>query len=1127
MTVSTSLVWHSYSPGAAMAAEAIPFSFLDSADVVVTHIEYATDLHTVLVPGTDYAITGDGPGGTASVTATAVWPALDLFQVARATETLQENHLPPHEPLPAAVMEQALDRQTLAIQEAQEQISRTLRVRRGETVPELPSAASRAGRLALWGGLAGAALGFSTFTETQLTSSFAAVAASLASMQHLYDLASTVALGDLSDVAMERMFARVLSGVSATSTADQTAALQSAVETASAYSIANQVMVELVLPRHRAGGLRACRVIPRPGVVINGNFGRGKTLSFAGYNDHKNFFRQDYNDNSWTDVPAFMRDWPVHFAVINFTVDGNAGSVSSFTWNIKRYDMTAGGSYTVFPTGLSFTGTAATAITATICCGLNDDWTIGAGGAGFTSDDVGRFLKLGLGTGGVQFNSTPPVLRIDSVGGGAVTGGTLIGRGAFTTKPTGTLAMTALVDADGIAVTGRAAFTLTPVTWRVVHVEPGTRPQNLLFGEPVETGGALAATFTGGTGAGATLNVLCEGDYYNNGVQGNGSSEHDAGFWWRNPQDMAYAPRWYFENFHVRNCQGDGKYFGSFVEALTRNGSSFNCFRGGYTIVCGGVHRIEGFKMRGWGLGLDIEYSGGWMQSATTLRVGPAYATLVAAGTAYKVGDVLDVVLPGVVTFEPAKIVILNADAGGAVLSFAVKSGGRYSAMPGSLIGLATGGGSGTGFTVTMAAGKDALDFAATGLDVDVSRGSNFLLFSGDYILTNSKFAGDVHNFQGGGGIANVQWIGNTLLSRVDGTNFATVLPGSFLSRGSRWTHRPRTRAVIPNVHNLGNDRASIVNIANNSAGAGTPNAIMNFIGDVFDGRSGYPLATYFGICCSPAFYQGVGYNRKIAILDCSFEADFLTRRIYNDRCGLLSVAGGDLGDARGGGIFSCGDHTAVNGVIGYGAAFHCPQLPRRGNANPFFDLPQPNGAAPQEARFFNRIEGTLSDADNLWGGVNDGTKAYAEMGGLRVMGEVDPTVTATPGFVGMSYRLRRATAIGQSTGALCTVGAAGTATWINLGTLSLGELSATAAIDIASIAASAYSAEQSIAVPGAHVGDVVRVVPATDLGSDGEIIQVRVSATNTVKFRVLNLNGSIALDLPSTVFAAYVTRKS
>jgi hypothetical protein len=143
-----------------MAAEAIPFPFLDPDDVRVTHIADATGVRTLLASGTDYTIAGDGPTKTGTITAVASWPALDDFELLRITPELQPVHVEAGQPLPSKAVERALDRLAMGQLEASEQLGRSLQVPPGESTIYLPAAADRAGKLAKWGDLPDAPLDY-------------------------------------------------------------------------------------------------------------------------------------------------------------------------------------------------------------------------------------------------------------------------------------------------------------------------------------------------------------------------------------------------------------------------------------------------------------------------------------------------------------------------------------------------------------------------------------------------------------------------------------------------------------------------------------------------------------------------------------------------------------------------------------------------------------------------------------------------------------------------------------------------------------------------------------------------------------------------------------------------------
>ena len=80
--------------------------------------------------------------------------------------------------------------------------------------------------------------------------------------------------------------------------------------------------------------------------------------------------------------------------------------------------------------------------------------------------------------------------------------------------------------------------------------------------------------------------------------------------------------------------------------------------------------------------------------------------------------------------------------------------------------------------------------------------------------------------------------------------------------------------------------------------------------------------------------------------------------------------------------------------------------------------------------------------------------------------------------------------------------------------------LAGNAVIDVASIAAGAVSAVQSIAVKGVRAGMVATVTPSIDLGDNFGIIDVRAD-TDLVKFRVQNRDAGAAQDPASATYRA------
>jgi hypothetical protein len=125
VAVNTEITSHSYSPGSAMAAEAIPFPFLQAADLLVTHVAAADGARTLLTLNTNYTIGGDGAAQSGTVTASAAWPAGDVWLIERVTELKQKAVIAAGQPLPAADLTRTLDKAMMGAQENRRDIADT------------------------------------------------------------------------------------------------------------------------------------------------------------------------------------------------------------------------------------------------------------------------------------------------------------------------------------------------------------------------------------------------------------------------------------------------------------------------------------------------------------------------------------------------------------------------------------------------------------------------------------------------------------------------------------------------------------------------------------------------------------------------------------------------------------------------------------------------------------------------------------------------------------------------------------------------------------------------------------------------------------------------------------------
>ena len=148
MTVSTLGFTHSYYPGAAQAPERIPFQFLDIADLHVT----ADLTGLLLVAGTDYVISGSGQAATATITTLRTFASNDMVTIRRVSARVQQAVTEPFKPLPAADIGRELDRRAMVEQELDGEISRALKVPRGQVGPLVDLRGAEGKILQLFGG---------------------------------------------------------------------------------------------------------------------------------------------------------------------------------------------------------------------------------------------------------------------------------------------------------------------------------------------------------------------------------------------------------------------------------------------------------------------------------------------------------------------------------------------------------------------------------------------------------------------------------------------------------------------------------------------------------------------------------------------------------------------------------------------------------------------------------------------------------------------------------------------------------------------------------------------------------------------------------------------------------------
>jgi hypothetical protein len=147
MTISTTASRISYNGNGVTLAFSFPVRFLVNGDVVVV-LRSSAGVESTLLLGTHYSLTGagDDAGGTVTMfTAPAVGERLVIQRIVALT---QETDYISGDPFPAETHERALDRLTMAAQQLQDSVDRTLRFPVSDTVSSaLPTQAVRADRL--------------------------------------------------------------------------------------------------------------------------------------------------------------------------------------------------------------------------------------------------------------------------------------------------------------------------------------------------------------------------------------------------------------------------------------------------------------------------------------------------------------------------------------------------------------------------------------------------------------------------------------------------------------------------------------------------------------------------------------------------------------------------------------------------------------------------------------------------------------------------------------------------------------------------------------------------------------------------------------------------------------------
>ena len=136
MTVSSLTTKNSYSGNGSTSAISYTFKIFDDDDVTVIIRTDSTGTETVKTKTTHYTVSGVGNagGGTITFTSGNIPASGETVLLLRNTPLTQATDYTPNDPFPAATHEDALDKLTLISQDTQEEIDRSIKLSRANTM---------------------------------------------------------------------------------------------------------------------------------------------------------------------------------------------------------------------------------------------------------------------------------------------------------------------------------------------------------------------------------------------------------------------------------------------------------------------------------------------------------------------------------------------------------------------------------------------------------------------------------------------------------------------------------------------------------------------------------------------------------------------------------------------------------------------------------------------------------------------------------------------------------------------------------------------------------------------------------------------------------------------------------
>jgi len=150
MTISSTNTKNSYSGDGTTVAFSYTFKILDDDDIQVILRTDATGTETVQTKTTHYTVSGVGNAGGGTITFVSAPAATETVVLLRNVPLTQTTDYTPNDPFPAATHEDALDKLTLMAQDTQEEVDRSIKLSRTNTMTSTEftvGAATRANKI--------------------------------------------------------------------------------------------------------------------------------------------------------------------------------------------------------------------------------------------------------------------------------------------------------------------------------------------------------------------------------------------------------------------------------------------------------------------------------------------------------------------------------------------------------------------------------------------------------------------------------------------------------------------------------------------------------------------------------------------------------------------------------------------------------------------------------------------------------------------------------------------------------------------------------------------------------------------------------------------------------------------